>query len=278
MERMTFCCPLCGEPLSRQEHRAVCGKGHSFDIARQGYVHLLPVNRMHAKVPGDSREMVEGRRRFLDGGYYALFRKELCRLAQRCAGELGAPQGLGLTLCDAGCGEGYYTRGLEEALPQATICGFDISKLAVKAAAGRYKSLEWAVASSFAIPLPTAGVQLLTNVFSPLAAEEFARVVAPGGYFLYAVPGERHLYGMKELLYEEPYENPHRETEYPGFQFVERTSVRGEITLPDSQTAMDLFTMTPYYWKTGVEGVRRLEACSGLTTEIAFDFLVYRRE
>ena len=277
MENMIFSCPLCGHSLTREEHRAVCPKGHSFDVARQGYVHLLPANRMHAKVPGDGREMVEGRRRFLDGGYYAPFREELCRLVQQCAGEWGAPAGEGLTLCDAGCGEGYYTQGLGETLPLARVCGFDISKLAVKAAAGRYKSLELAVASSFAIPLPTGGVQLLTNVFSPLAEEEFARVVAPGGYFLYAVPGERHLYGMKELLYDQPYENPHRETEYPGFQFVERTSIRGEITLPDSRTAMDLFSMTPYYWKTGVEGVRRLEACQGLVTEIAFDFLVYRR-
>ena len=278
MGELLFCCPLCGGALTRQEHRAVCPQGHSFDVARQGYVHLLPVNKMHSKLPGDSREMVEGRRRFLEAGYYAPFRQELCRLAAACASQLGSPAGKGLLLCDAGCGEGYYTAGLHEALPQARVCGFDISKLAVKAAAGKYKSVEFGVASSFAIPLGEASVHLLTDVFSPLAAEEFARVVKPGGFFLYAVPGERHLYGLKELLYENPYENPHRETEYPGFRFVERTSIREEITLPDSRTAMDLFSMTPYYWKTGVEGVRRLEASETLTTEIAFDFLVYRRE
>ena len=232
MGELLFCCPLCGGALTRQEHRAVCPQGHSFDVARQGYVHLLPVNKMHSKLPGDSREMVEGRRRFLEAGYYAPFRQELCRLAAACASQLGSPAGEGLLLCDAGCGEGYYTAGLREVLPQARVCGFDISKLAVKAAAGKYKSVEFGVASSFAIPLGEASVHLLTDVFSPLAAEEFARVVKPGGFFLYAVPGERHLYGLKELLYENPYENPHRETEYPGFRFVGRTAVRGGDSRP----------------------------------------------
>lgn len=176
MGELLFCCPLCGGALTRQEHRAVCPQGHSFDVARQGYVHLLPVNKMHSKLPGDSREMVEGRRRFLEAGYYAPFRQELCRLAAACASQLGSPAGEGLLLCDAGCGEGYYTAGLREALPQAQVCGFDISKLAVKAAAGKYKSVEFGVASSFAIPLMEASVHLLTDVFSPLAAEEFARV------------------------------------------------------------------------------------------------------
>ena len=278
MGELLFCCPLCGGALTRQEHRAVCPQGHSFDVARQGYVHLLPVHKMHSKLPGDSREMVEGRRRFLEAGYYAPFRQELCRLAAACASQLGSPAGEGLLLCDAGCGEGYYTAGLHEALPQARGCGFDISKLAVKAAAGKYKSVEFGVASSFAIPLGKASVHLLTDVFSPLAAEEFARVVKPGGFFLYAVPGERHLYGLKELLYENPYENPHRETEYPGFRFVGRTAVRGEIRVPDSQTAVDLFTMTPYYWKTGPQAAQRLETVEGVSTELGVDFLRYQRQ
>ena len=278
MGELLFCCPLCGGALTRQEHRAVCPQGHSFDVARQGYVHLLPVNKMHSKLPGDSREMVEGRRRFLEAGYSAPFRQELCRRAAGCASQLGSPAGEGLLLCDAGCGEGYYTAGLREALPQARVCGFDISKLAVKAAAGKFKSVEFGVASSFAIPLGEASVHLLTDVFSPLAAEEFARVVKPGGFFLYAVPGERHLYGLKELLYENPYENPHRETEYPGFRFVGRTAGRGEIRLPDTQTAVDLFTMTPYYWKTGPQAAQRLETVEGFSTEIGFDFLLYQRQ
>lgn len=276
-EQLDFCCPICGGTLSRRDHAAVCVKGHSFDVARQGYVHLLPSDRMHSKLPGDTKEMVASRRRFLEGGYYGLFRETLCRLAGECAQALGSPEGEGLFLCDAGCGEGYYTGGLAKALPQARVCGFDISKLAVKAAAGKYKGISFGVASSFSIPLRTGQVQILTDVFSPLAEGEFARVVAPGGYFLYAVPGPRHLWGLKEILYQEPYENPYRETQYEGFRFLKREAVRGEIRLPDGETAKDLFAMTPYYWKTGREGVARLEERGGFQTEIAFDFLLYQK-
>ncbi|HIY27280.1 MAG TPA: 50S rRNA methyltransferase, partial [Candidatus Acutalibacter pullistercoris] len=104
MEELLFCCPLCGAPLTREDHAVRCPRGHSFDRARQGYVHLLPPSQMHAKVPGDSKEMVDSRRRFLEAGYYAPFRQALGELARSCAGELGAFEGQGLVLCDAGCG------------------------------------------------------------------------------------------------------------------------------------------------------------------------------
>lgn len=268
-----FCCPICGGALESGERGAVCPGGHSFDRARQGYLHLLPANRMHSKIPGDTREMVESRRRFLEAGYYAPFRDELCRIAKACAGKR-----IGIKVVDAGCGEGYYTAALQSSLLNAAVLGFDISKPAVKAAAGRYKGIGFAVASCFAIPVPTACCDLLTNVFAPLAAEEFARVVRPGGYFIYAVPGERHLWGMKEILYEKPYENQRKDTDYPGFRFLTRTEVRERIFIPDGKTAEDLFAMTPYYWKTGVEGGNRLRETAGFSTEIAFDFLVYQRD
>lgn len=268
-----FSCPACGRPLEPRGQAMVCENGHSFDVARQGYVNLLLPNQRHSQKPGDGKEMVDSRRRFLAAGYYAPFREALSELAIEYAGTPGK----GLLAVDAGCGEGYYTSAVKEALPQAEVLGLDISKAAVKAAAGKYKGVSFAVASSFALPLADGCCGLLTNVFSPLAAEEFARVLKPGGYFLYAVPSPRHLYGMKELLYPEPYENPRRDTEYEGFAFVERREVRDRIWIPDADTAGDLFAMTPYYWKTSADGGRRLEQAGRFSTEIGFDFLVYRR-
>lgn len=265
-----FCCPICRSPLFQEEHGARCPKGHSFDRARQGYLHLLPPQKMHAKVPGDTKEMVESRRRFLEAGYYAPFRESLCGLAREYAPKAAA-------VADVGCGEGYYTEGLKEALPKAKIFGLDISKAAVKAAAGKYKGISFAVASSFDLPLPDGCCDLLTNVFSPLAEREFFRVLRPGGIFLYAVPGERHLYGLKEILYEEPYENEKKDTRYPGFRFLKRIPVEGEIYIPNAAAGADLFAMTPYYWKTGVQGGERLKNTQGFSTEIAFDFLVYEK-
>lgn len=269
-----FCCPICGGELLPEEHTAVCGQGHRFDRARQGYLHLLPANKMHSKVPGDTKEMVAARRKFLEAGYYQPFQRQLCALAEECVQQLGTEHPV---ILDAGCGEGYYTGAVKRALPRAEVFGFDISKSAVKAAAGAHKDIAFAVASCFSVPVADRFCDVLLNVFSPLAVEEFARVVRPGGFFLYAVPGERHLMGLKEILYEQPYENDEKHTEYPGFTFVKRVPVRDEIQIPDAETGLALFSMTPYYWKTGVDGSARLRETPQFSTEIQFDFLVYRR-
>lgn len=272
-----FRCPLCGAPLTRGARVLVCPKRHSFDLAAEGYAHLLPAAQMHAKIPGDSREMVAARRRFLDTGGYACFSDGLNALVCSLLMELPAP-----SLVDAGCGEGYYTARLVQALRASgktpSAAAFDISKFAVKAAARRDKghAVQWAVASSFAIPVADAAADCLVDIFSPAAAQEFARVVKPGGAFVFAVPGPRHLYGLKEVLYERPYENTVQDVAYPGFALGQRIPVHSMLTVTGS-TILDLFAMTPYYWKTPRSGAERLASLDTLTTELHFDFLVYRR-
>ena len=136
--------------------------------------------------------------------------------------------------------------------------------------------MQWAVASSFAIPVADAAADCLVDIFSPAAAQEFARVVKPGGAFVFAVPGPRHLYGLKEVLYERPYENTVQDVAYPGFALEQRIPVHSMLTVTGS-TILDLFAMTPYYWKTPRSGAERLASLDTLTTELHFDFLVYRR-
>ena len=271
-----FCCPVCGRPLTRQDGALRCSARHSFDLAARGYAHLLPAGRMHAKVPGDNREMVAARRAFLDGGFYEPFLRQLIHLVQAYTDGVSHP-----LVLDAGCGEGYYTAGVARALRQAgkmaCVAGYDISKFAIRAAAGRDKQVFWAVAGSFAIPVASASVHCLLNVFSPMVEAEFARVLAPGGVLLYAVPGPRHLFGLKEILYDTPYENPVSDVAYKGFSLERRVPVRGRITVEGAQIGQ-LFQMTPYYWKTPRDGAQRLAQCARLETEIAFDFLVYRRD
>ena len=166
-------------------------------------------------------------------------------------------------MVDAGCGEGYYTARLVQALRASgktpSAAAFDISKFAVKAAARRDKAhaVQWAVASSFAIPVADAAADCLVDIFSPAAAQEFARVVKPGGAFVFAVPGPRHLYGLKEVLYERPYENTVQDVAYPGFALEQRIPVHSMLTVTGS-TILDLFAMTPYYWKTPRSGAERL--------------------
>ena len=183
-------------------------------------------------------------------------------------------------LLDAGCGEGYYTDAVRRALPpeaDALVCGFDISKLAVAAAAKRYPQLELSVASCFAIPVADAAADLLLAIFSPIVPGEFARVVRPGGALLLAVAGPRHLFGLKEVLYEHPYENETRETVYPGFVLERRVPVRTTVVIRGQEAIHDLFAMTPYYWKTPADGAKRLGGLESLFTELGFDLLLYRR-
>ena len=232
---MIFCCPACGSALEREDRALRCANGHSYDIARQGYVHLLPVKQMHAKIPGDTKQMVDARRVFLSGGYYDAFRDKLAELTDKYLPENGV-------VLDAGCGEGFYTSALYE-----------------KAKAEN-------------------SADVLTDVFAPIVPEEFFRVLKPGGVMILAVPGARHLYGMKEVLYKEPYENEEHDTAYDGFEYLGRACVQKFITVNGQENIEALFSMTPYYWKTDVEGGERLRALDVLGTEIKFDFLVYRKK
>ena len=267
-----FRCPLCSAPLTRGERTYTCPNGHSYDRAAEGYTHLLPVNQKHSKNPGDDKGMVAARCAFLDKGYYAPLRETLVQLAVRLTKDIPSP-----VLFDSGCGEGYYTAGLAAALPNSKIAGIDISKFAVKRAAKRVKRGEFAVASAYHLPVPDHSVHLLTNIFSPLSADEFARVLVPGGAFLYVVPSERHLWQMKEILYPAPYENPVKQETYTDFAWQEVIPFRYTATLDSSEDIMALFSMTPYAWKTPKEGVERLKQCSRLKTEIGFDIHVYQR-
>lgn len=271
-------CPLCGGKLTGGS-TLKCEKGHCFDRAKEGYWHLLPVQSMRTKAPGDSREMVAARRSFLNAGYYGIFGKAL---GQLCL-EYGVPADpeAPLRLLDAGCGEGWYDRNIAQKFAEAgrplQLAGFDIAKPAVRLAAKALPTAQYAVASSFSQPVRTGWADLLLNCFSPFAQEEFLRVLRPGGRMVYVVPGAEHLYQMKAVLYEKTYKNPVQEVAYDGFRAIGEREVSGSITVPHEQLEA-LFAMTPYYWKTPRSGAERLAALPELETEIAFRFLVFEKE
>ncbi|MBQ9663076.1 MAG: methyltransferase domain-containing protein [Oscillospiraceae bacterium] len=266
-----FCCPVCGERLYREERNCRCGRGHSYDLAREGYVNLLPANFRHSASPGDDRQMVAARTRFLDGGWYEPLRERLCQLTETAAEKPA--------LLDVGCGEGYYTAALCEAVQRrgGRAAGIDLSKAAVRRAAKRCPAVEIAVASVYRLPLADASLDLLVNCFSPLAAEEFRRVLKPGGRFLYVVPGPRHLWELKEVLYDRPYENEEKQEEYPGFRLREIIPVETFAALREPEAIRALYHMTPYTWKTPKEGAERLQALTELTVTAQFRIHIFER-
>ena len=265
--RSGFCCPVCRAAMEQEAGGLRCENGHVFDRAREGYVNLLPANQKHSKDPGDDRQMVQARSLFLDRGCYAPLRERLCALAFEAAGE--SP-----LLLDAGCGEGYYTSALAA---QRKVLGVDLSKAAVKKAAKRCRGTgaEIAVASCYRLPVADASVDVLVDCFSPLAIGEFRRVLKQGGTFLYVVPGPRHLWELKQVLYDRPYENELRTEQYPGFVLQEEIPVETGFTLDTPELIRALYHMTPYTWKTPKDGAARLESLESLTVQAQFRICRY---
>lgn len=270
-----FRCPLCGAPLAEKDHALRCPGGHAFDRAKEGYVNLLPVHQKHSKAPGDDKGMAAARRAFLEKGWYLPLREALCRQAAERTGPAPA-------VLDAGCGEGYYTAGVRAALlavgKTPETAGIDISKFSLQKAAKKYPDIEFAVASAYRLPVADGKADLLLNVFSPLALEEFRRVLKPGGVYLYVVPAAYHLWELKEVLYEKPYLNEEKETPYEGFAYLDILPVSYSIYLPSQEDIHALFQMTPYYWKTGREGAERLAGVERLDCQVDFRVHVFRRE
>ena len=269
-----FLCPLCGEPLARREKSYICPHGHSFDLSREGYCNLLPVNQKHSKAPGDDKNMAAARSAFLSKGYYVPLREALCQLAVCATGSAPA-------VLDTGCGEGYYTGGVYHALleagKQVRMAGTDISKFILRRAAKRERAIEFAVASSYHLPVADNCAELLLDCFSPLALEEFHRVLKPGGFFFYVVPAADHLWELKQVLYDRPYPNEEKETPYQGFAYDAIVPVEDTITLASQADIHALFQMTPYYWKTPKAGAERLAALDTLTTRVSFRVHIFRK-
>lgn len=270
-----FRCPNCGNALTRRENALRCPKGHSFDFSRSGYVNLLLSQQVSAKHHGDDKAMVVARRDFLERGYYAPMREALIRQALSVA----AP---GMTLLDAGCGEGYYTAELVHRLREAGFppkaAALDISKAALVEAEKRGGEIEYAVASCFHLPVAEASCDLLLSVFAPYSGEEFLRVLRPGGHFLMVIPLERHLYGLKQAIYERPYKNEVKDYALPGFSLVGQEELRYELHLTSQEEIHSLFLMTPYYYKTSVADQQKVAVLDTLTTPAEFAVLLYKKK
>ena len=255
-------CPVCGGKLTLGEKVAECEKLHRFDRAASGYLNLLLSRNKHTKDPGDSRDMVLSRRRFLDAGYYAPLRKALVSKTKDMSPG---------TILDAGAGEGYYTSEFSKI---AETIGVDLSKDAILRASKRDKDGLYCVSSIFDLPVFDNSIDVITSIFAPYSQDEFHRVAKS---VISVIPGERHLFGLKEVLYEKPYLNDEKGYDLPGFDLVSRDCVDFDIELDSNDEIMDLFSMTPYFWRTPRDAVERLITVQGLTTPISFRILTYKK-
>ncbi len=235
-------CPLCREILSQQNNAWRCINGHQFDIAREGYVNLLPVQHKKSLDPGDNAEMIQARRAFLDAGHYQF-------LAEAISQQLAAVlQGAG-ALLDLGCGEGYYSAKVAAALAGVDVFGLDISKTAVRYAAKRYTNLLCCVASSYALPFADGVFAGLLRIYAPSDADEMARVLRPGGYLLTVSPAPEHLLQFKQQAYATVRLHPDTVKQEAGFSHVKRQRLQSLWQAPDAATMLQLIEMTPLAYK-----------------------------
>ncbi len=285
-----FICPVCGEKLGADNaptlqligNSVKCPKNHSFDRAAKGYLNLLLSQHKNVKDPGDSKEMVAARRDFLNSGAYQPLLEGLCRAAEQLTEGVTAP-----VIADCGCGEGYYTAGtyrhLEKSGKSPEIYGIDISKNALSAMGARIKSLNihTAVASVFRLPLKTGCADLAAVVFAPFQREELLRILKEGGCVMTAIPAERHLFGLKQLIYDKPYLNEVKPYEIEGLEFLGADEVAYNLEITSQEQLNALFMMTPYYYKTSPRDSNRVYSYFGTNgkfeTEISFQILKYRK-
>ncbi|MGH3328954.1 MAG: putative RNA methyltransferase [Streptomycetales bacterium] len=275
-----FACPVCGQPLPRNDESFRCANGHVFDVAREGYVNLLLPQHRRSKAPGYSKEMIAGRRDFFDAGHYQFVADGVANLIISYL-----PDDSERVVVDAGCGEGYYLRRLRGRLLEqrqdasTVLCGTDISKHGIRVAAKRDPSGLYAVAGTYRMPVLPDRVEVLLTHFSPVSAADFRRVVRPGGAVLVGGPGEDHLYSFKELLYDTPARHEPAPTlaGEPGFELIDVHRIQYKLPLRGRGEVANLLAMTPYYWSVDQATQARLAELDSLDTEVDVVVHAYRR-
>ncbi len=258
-----FVCPLCsGRFTLRHERTLVCPAGHAFDLAREGYVNLVPPQDKRSKEPGYNADLIRARHDFFDDGGYrelaeAMADEVLAGLGDvpSSASASSSSSAAGKVL-DAGCGEGYYLRVLRERAAGLDLIGTDLSKPGVRIASRLDPAGAYAVANSFRLPVADDSLDLVVSHFSPIPTDELARVLRPGGVLLTGSPGADHLFDLKALVYDTPTrhdEGAHRIAD-PRFVPGSRRVVRYRLRVDDPAMLAALFAMTPFAYgaNTGV--------------------------
>lgn len=258
-------CPVCGKPLCRENKSLFCPSRHCFDIAKSGYINLLPPNAKRTPLPGDNAEMIAARASLMDSGYYALLADAVAGIMQNTHDAV---------VLDIGCGEGYLSRKIKEKYPEMFILGVDISKFATDEAAKRCKENLYCVASSASLPVIDNSVDIAINTFAPIQIPELKRVLKHNGIFIKIVPAPDHLWELKEFLYETPYKNPEDAFLPEGLTPIEKKEVSYSFTACGNRIG-ELLQMTPYYYKTSKDSIARLCAMPSVTTRLAFSVMVF---
>ena len=262
-------CPVCRASLRQEGGTLACAgtRRHCFDLAAAGYVNL---SSSKASGGGDDGTLIRARSSFLSEGHYSSIAARVGDILQNYC-----PNGIVL---DAGCGEGYYTGALAQ--KGFSMLGVDLSKKgilhAAKAAKREQLSAFFAVAGVFELPVADASLDAVISLFAPVAEQEFLRVLKPGGHLILVGAGPRHLYSLKQVIYDTPYLNEPR-ADAPKCMRLVKTDRLFYQTEVQGESLQALFSMTPYFYRTSREGVDRLRRTASLLVDVDVDIHVYQK-
>ena len=297
--RKILACPLCGSALERKGGSLYCmgERRHCFDIASSGYVNLLPPGREKNSRTGDDGEMIAARKRFLASGHYDAISVRIGELISSLAKKNGKES---LCLIDSGCGEGRHTCNIIKTLAENGIStlaiGFDASKKGASSASKFMKSCGFsnafdeektdgasaffAAGNIFTLPVVGHGADVVVSMFAPIAAEENRRVLKDDGYLVVAASGAEHLKELRALLYDEVRLSSGEVRTPDGFIKVHEEIFRYKTTVESNSLLKDLFTMTPFYYRTSESDKAKLDSVESLeiTAEVVLCVFAPRGE
>ena len=186
-----FACPICQENLTLVESSLKCNNRHSFDLAKFGYVNLAPQIKQSANY---DKENFQNRQQILEAGFY--------QAILDAVSDLLASSKTTKIILDIGCGEGFYSRKLQERHPDKTLYAFDISKDSVQIAANSEPNwaVNWFVGDLARLPIKDASMDILLDIFSPANYGEFRRVLSKDGILIKVIPTENHLKEIRQKV------------------------------------------------------------------------------
>ena len=257
MEMIQLLCPKCKSRLTKVDKTMKCENHHSYDLAREGYVNLL-LNKTNS---GDNLEMVEARKNFLSSGHYDFLVDYLVDILKNYD-----------DIIDCGCGEGYYTNKISQILDK-NIVAFDISKSAISKAAKKNNNNTYFVGSIYNILIDDNQVDCVLNICAPFSEKEFIRILKNGGRIVKVIPAKNHLLELKQFLYDKVYLNDET-VKTDNLKEENRTYLSRKVTI-NNQDLMNLFKMTPYYFRTKNEDITRLNNLESLEITFSFEVIIY---
>lgn len=224
-----FACPICQEALDLVQQSLACPNRHSFDLSKFGYVNLAP----QVKPSKDyDKENFQNRQLVLENGFY----DHILNALSECLSPLAHP----VNILDIGCGEGYYSRSLQEHHPDHSFYAFDLSKESIQLAAKSDQEckVKWFVGDLAHLPLLDQSMDLLLDIFSPANYQEFKRVLAPDGRLIKVIPTAAHLQEIRQKV-----KDHLDQVDYSNEQIIQHFS--DHFTIENTIHCQERFELTP---------------------------------